>query len=60
MGSADYIKCAVPEIGKCLYFLNKKNQEFKFGKIRSALEMTTNLSQSKKSYILTALDKVKT
>ena len=60
LGGTDHIKCAIPEIAKVLFFLNKKNKEFKFLKIRSAVQSTTNLSESKKSFILSALEKVQT
>ena len=60
LGTTDHVKCAVPDVAKILYFLNRRNVDFKFNKIRIAIQRTTHLSQSKKNYILDALDSIKT
>ena len=58
LGTTDHVKCAVPEVAKILYFLNRRNVDFKFTNLRNAIQKTTHLSQSKKNYIIDALDTI--
>lgn len=59
LGTTDHVKCGIPEPAKIMYFLNRRNVDFKFTSIRNSIQKTSNLSQSKKEYMMNALDTIK-
>ena len=59
LGTTDHVKCAIPITAKIMYFLNRRNVDFKFTSLRNAISKSSNLSQSKKEYMMNALDTIK-